>query len=99
MFFLNGFLKYLLDAHATYLYLHRDCGIDISWKEAKKYEIYFSPNKTGHWINAEQFCHLPQKERRDALFAAIADFEVTYGNPYSGDGKEKDSRTLGTGQM
>ena len=70
-----------LNSKATYKYLTKDCGVDVTLDEASKHQSYFSPNSTGHWLNASFLAELPQKDRRDALFAAIEDFNKTYGKP------------------
>ena len=75
MALLNGYLKYLLNSRATYLYLRKDCEVDITWEEAKKYNDCFSPNATGYWINVLYLKNLLKENRRGILFKHISEFK------------------------
>ena len=79
--FIFGLLDALLDTKVTYSFLRKDCGVDITWDEAKKYRDYFSPNETGKWIDARFLIRLPEETRLDALFYLIESFDKDIGKP------------------
>jgi hypothetical protein len=93
MILLNGYLKLLLNALATLLYLRRDCGVHITWAEAYRYEGYFSPNRSGKWISTEFLRGLPPSARHSALLEAIARFDAVHGKP---DGSAEPTLPKGT---
>ena len=81
MILLNGYLKSLLNARATFVFLRKDCGVNVTWDEAYKFQDYFCPNKTGRWLDARYLRKLPEEARRQALLDAIVDFDAKHGKP------------------
>lgn len=81
MIFLNGCLKSLLNARATFVFLRKDCGVNVTWGEAYKFQDYFCPNKIGRWLDARYLRELPEEDRRQSLLDAMTDFDTKYGKP------------------
>lgn len=81
MLLANGFLKLMLDCCAAYQFLHKDCGVRVTWKEAYKLNAYFSPNQAGRWLNARFLRELPRGRRHQALLDAVAAFDAECGSP------------------
>lgn len=80
MMLLSGYINSFLDARATYLYLKQDCGIAVTYSEARKWDYYFSPNHTGRWLALYHLRALPIDQRREAMLTAMADFDERHTN-------------------
>lgn len=91
MMLLNGYLKSLLNARATLVFFRKDCGVNVTWDEAYKWQDYFSPNKTGRWLDVRFLRTMPEESRHQALLDAIARFDEQHGKPDGSDAQEDES--------
>ena len=75
------FLSQFFHTLSAYMYIRLDLDTKVSYREAKDLAFLFVPNETGVWWPMREVKSLPEKERKQYLYAYLTRIVRSIENP------------------